>query len=306
MVADSEAVRLDAALAEIDWSLLPDGTISDRVPAPSGSLARISLGPQDGKRIVLVPGATGSKEDFLLMMPLFAAAGYRAESFDMAGQYQSATAGPENLQPPARHYTEELFVDDLLAVIGRGRTPVHLLGYSFAGTVAAMAAARRPDLVSTMTLLSAPPMSGRAFRGIKRVGRIAGRAGPRTSAAVMLRGIRWNATRVGPRRQAFVRARLRRTRLSSVRDIMGMMASTPALGEQVRDTGIPVLVAVGTGDLWPVARHREFAASLGADLAVYRTGHSPCETAPHQLVADMMSLFGGVDGPEVSGRPDVR
>lgn len=298
VVAELDPVRLDAELSEIDWTALPEGSERDRVSVPSGSLARISLGPVDGPRVVLVPGATGSKEDFVLMMPLLAAAGYRVEAFDMAGQYESTEAGPENLRPPGRRYTEDLFVNDLVAVLEQGRAPVDLLGYSFAGTVAAVATARRPELVSTLTLLSAPPMSGRAFRGIKRVGWLVGWAGPRVSAAVFRQGLRWNPTRVGPRRQEFVLARLRRTRTSSVRDIMGLMARTPDLVGPVRGSGVSILVAVGTGDIWPVERHREFAVSLGADFVVYRTGHSPCETTPHQLTADMLRLFTRARGSE--------
>jgi len=70
----------------VDWSAHPPGTERDWIAAPSGHLARISLGPSDGERVVLVPGVTGSKEDFILMMPLLAAAGYRVEAFDMAGR----------------------------------------------------------------------------------------------------------------------------------------------------------------------------------------------------------------------------
>lgn len=287
---------LDEQLTEIDWTVLPAGAVRDRVAAPSGSLARITLGPPGGRRVVLVPGATGSKEDFLRMMPLLAEAGYRVEAFDMAGHFQSVTAGPGQLALPTAHFTLELFINDLTAVVTQGSTPVHLLGYSFAGTVAAATAAHRPDVVSTLTLLGTPPMSGRVFRGIKRVGWLAGLAGPRLSAAVMLRGIRWNLTRVGRSRQAFVRARLHQIRRDTVRDIMRLMTATPDLVARLRAGAMPTLVAVGTGDLWPVELHREFAAALGADFAVYRAGHSPCETAPHQLVADMLRLFERVDG----------
>ena len=73
--------------------------------APSGALARVALGPAAGRRVVLVPGATGSKEDFVLMMPLFAAAGYRVESFDLAGQYESVDAGPVEPRPAAARGT---------------------------------------------------------------------------------------------------------------------------------------------------------------------------------------------------------
>ena len=54
---------------------------------------------------------------------------------------------------------------------------------------------------------------------------------------------------------------------------------------------VPKLVAVGEHDLWPRELHQRFAREIGARFAIYHTGHSPCETAPHQLVRDMLALF---------------
>jgi pimeloyl-ACP methyl ester carboxylesterase len=54
---------------------------------------------------------------------------------------------------------------------------------------------------------------------------------------------------------------------------------------------LPKLVAVGEHDLWPVELHSELAQSIGATLAVYPTGHSPCETSPNQLVRDLLALY---------------
>jgi len=293
---ETDPASLDRRLRAIDWTQWPSGAVRDHVAVPSGSLARIALGPPVGRRVVLVPGATGSKEDFLRVMPLLAAAGYRAESFDLAGQFESADAGPERISPPRERYDLDLFVDDLIAMLAQGPAPAHVLGYSFAGTVAAVAAARRPELVSTLTLLSTPPVSGRSLRGMKWVGWLAGQAPPRVSAATLLWGIRLNLAGGGRIRHDFMRDRLRRTRLDSVRDIMALMSDSPDVSAPLRGAGIPTLLAVGSRDLWPVRRHRVFADSLGATLAVYRAGHGPCETAPHQLTADMLRLFALADG----------
>jgi pimeloyl-ACP methyl ester carboxylesterase len=254
------------------------------------------MGPPDGRRVVLVPGATGSKEDFRRVMPLLAAAGYRAESFDLAGQFESAGAGPEHLAPPKDRYDLDLFLDDLLTVLKDREQPVHLLGYSFAGTVAAVAAARRPEMVSTLTLLSTPPLAGRVLRGMKWVGWLGRYASPPVSTAVLLWGIRLNLAGGGRMRHDFMRARLRHTRLDSVRDIMTLMTDTPDVSDMLRSASIPTLLAIGRRDLWPVRHHRAFADAVGAKLAVYRAGHGPCETAPHQLTADMLRLFAQVDG----------
>jgi len=290
MPAD-EAAALDAKIPDLDWQAFPPGTERTVFDAPSGPLARVALGPADGPRVVLVPGATGSKEDFVLMMPLLADAGFRVESYDLAGQYESWNAGPWNLDPPRAHYDERLFVDDLLAVLDDGAGDAHVLGYSFAATVAELALLERPDRFATLTLLSAPPEPGQAFRGVKRIGPISGLTSPRQGAALMLWGIRRNLNRVPPGRLAFVRERFALTRRESVDDIIGLMMRTPDLRTRLAASPVPKLVAVGEHDLWPRELHERFARQIGARFAVYPTGHSPCETAPHQLVRDMRALF---------------
>jgi pimeloyl-ACP methyl ester carboxylesterase len=284
-----EELAMDGALPDIEWRALPEGTGKDFFDAASGPLARISMGRVDAPRVVLVPGVTGSKEDFLLMLPLLAAAGFRVESYDLAGQYESAAAGPERLG--RSQYDHALFVADLLAVLESGRTPAHVLGYSFAGTVAQLAALDRPELFASLTFLSAPPLTGQAFRGVKRIGRFSNMTPPRAGASLLLWGVRNNLNRVPPRRIAFVRERFASTRRESVNDIIGLMMRTPDRRADTRALDIPKLVAVGAHDLWPLEQHDAFARDIDAQLAVYPTGHSPCETAPHQLTRDLRKLF---------------
>ncbi len=278
----AEALRLDEALPDLDWTELPPGTEKTWHEAPSGRLAMIALGDPSAPRVVLVPGVTGSKEDFILMMPLLARAGYRVESFDMAGQYESGEAGPENLVPPRRHYDHDLFVNDLVSVLEAGSAPVHVLGYSFAGTVSQIAFARRPELFASLTLKRLGPITGVTTGGV--------------GAALMIWGVKNNFTKVPPGRLAFVRHRFAYTRRQSVRDIITLMKKSPDLRDTLRDAPIPKLVAVGEHDLWPLSLHRELAESIGAQLAVYVTGHSPCETAPHQLVLDLLQTYESAAG----------
>lgn len=290
-VVIDDARALDEALPDVDWRQLPAGSERSWFDAPSGRLARIALGPVGGPRVVLVPGATGSKEDFVLMLPLFAAAGFRVESYDLAGQYESAEAGPWNLDPPRTRYDERLFVDDLLAFLDDGAGRAHVLGYSFAATLAELVLLERPDRFASLTLLSAPPEPGQAFRSIKRIGPISGFTSPRQGAALMIWGIRNNLNKVPPGRLAFVRERFALTRRESVDDIIGLMMRTPDVRADLMAAPVPKLVAVGEHDLWPRELHQGFAREIGARFAVYHTGHSPCETAPHQLVRDMLALF---------------
>ncbi len=301
VMSEAEARALDAAIGPIPWEVPPVGTEAVRYRVPSGELAGWALGDPDGPRIVLVPGATGSKEDFVLMLPLLARAGFRVEVIDLAGQFQSAEAGPERLLPPRERYDHELFVDDLVAVLGAGRAPAHLLGYSFAGTVAQLAAVRHPELVASLTLLTVPPVSGHVFRkasgyyGLLSV--VSMTVGPRGGAGILAWGIRTNKNHVDAQRHGFVMRRLEVTRWSSVVDIFRLMARTPDLADEVRALRIPKLVAFGSHDLWSSRAHRRYAARIGARTAEYPTGHSPCETAPHQLVRDMVRTIAAGPAP---------
>lgn len=290
------ARALDAAIGPTAWDVLPPGVERISYRVPSGELAGIAAGDPAHPRMVLVPGATGSKEDFILMLPLLAQAGFRVEAIDLAGQYESTEAGPERLDPPRERYDLELFVEDVLAVLRAGRTPVHLLGYSFAGIVAQVVAVRAPELVASLTLLTVPPVSGHVFR--KATGYYGGLmvasllVGARGGAGILVWGIRTNKNHVDDQRYRFVMDRLEVTRYSSVIDMFRLMSRAPDLVDAVRALPIPKLVAFGAHDLWSSRAHRRFVERIGAQEAEYATGHSPCETAPHQLVRDMVRVIG--------------
>ena len=282
-----EVSRLDDAIPDFDWTTVPDGAQRGWFSAPSGRLATLSMGDPTAQHVVLVPGVTGSKEDFVLMLPLLAAAGYFAIAYDMAGQYESRDAGP----PAGRRYDHALFVDDLLAVLETAPGPSHVLGYSFAGTVAQLAYVARPAAFASLTLLSTPPVPGQVYLSMRRHGWVSRISSTRLGAWIMITGVKNNYTKVPPGRLKFVRDRFELTRLQSVRDIIGLMRATPDLRAELAAATIPKLVAVGEHDLWPLAVHASFAEAIRARLAVYRTGHSPCETTPNQLVRDMLARW---------------
>lgn len=293
MTTIDDDLQRDRTIPDIDWRVFPPHTVRDTFDAPSGALARVHLGERDAPRVVLVSGVAGSKEDFVLLFPLFAAAGYQVESYDLAGHYESIDAGPALLDPPRDHYDYRLFLDDLIAVLEDGPTPAHVLGYSFAGLLAELALVERPDLFASLTLMSAPPATGQVFRGVKHIGPISDMP-PHRAAGLILWGIRYNLNRTPPQRIAFVRERMAATRRAAIDDVVGLMMTMPDISAEVAAIDIPKLIAVGEQDLWPTAQHTEYAQRIGARLAVYPTGHAPCETTPHQLVRDMLELFDSV------------
>ena len=291
------AALLDAELGDVDWASPPAGSRAMRIQAPSGHLAAWVMGDPGDPWIILVPGATGSKEDFSLMMPDLVDAGYFVLSYDMAGQYGSAAAGPENLVPPRLHYDYGLFVDDFVAVLESARKPAHVVGYSFAAIVVQIAFSVRPELFLSLTLLSCPPEPGQSFRGVSRIGRFSSWANGRIGAAVLIWGIRRSFVRVPRSRRRFVNYRFRFTRRASVRDIYVLMKNVPDLRSLLADAALPKFVAVGEHDLWPLRLHRLFAQAIGARIAVYRGGHSPSETSPHQFARDLLALYAKEEGP---------
>lgn len=286
-VTAHDPAQLDAEVPhDLDWTVPPAGSVASRFAAPSGELAVISLGDPADPRVVLVPGVSGSKEDFALVLPVLAASGYYVQSYDLAGNYESADAAP----PDGTPYSYELFADDLIAFLESGG-PAHLLGYSFAGTIAQIVTVQRPDLVRSLALLATPPQPGNGFRGVKILGPFTWMATGGIGASLMRWGIVTNKNKVPQTRLDFVRLRFEKTTMRSMADIITLMKRAPELRPPLRDAPIPKLVAVGLHDLWPVELHADLAQRIGARLAVYDTGHSPCETTPHQLARDLLELY---------------
>ncbi|WP_328396799.1 alpha/beta hydrolase [Streptomyces sp. NBC_00390] len=100
---------------------------------------------------LLLPGYTGSKEDFIAMLEPLTEAGYRAVAVDGRGQYESV--GPEDQQA----YAQEELAKDVLAQAAAVGGPVHLVGHSLGGQIsrAAVLLDRTPFL--TFTLMSSGP-----------------------------------------------------------------------------------------------------------------------------------------------------
>jgi pimeloyl-ACP methyl ester carboxylesterase len=87
-----------------------------------------AAGPCELGTAVLVPGYTGSKEDFIAILGQLTAAGRRVIALDQRGQYQ--TAGPDD---PDAYDLRELGAD--VAALCAATQAAHLLGHSFGGLV---------------------------------------------------------------------------------------------------------------------------------------------------------------------------
>jgi pimeloyl-ACP methyl ester carboxylesterase len=124
-------------------------------------------GPPAGEAplVLLLHGFPQTRHTWRHQVPALAAAGYRAVAPDQRGYSPGARPEPADLG----HYSIDRLVGDVLALGdangGRGR-PFHLVGHDWGGAVAWMVAARHPDRLASLTVLSRPHPGAfrRAFR----------------------------------------------------------------------------------------------------------------------------------------------
>ncbi len=132
---------------------LPEGTRRTTVETARGSFAALdampAAGPASSGSALLIPGYTGSKEDFIAILGQLAAAGRRVIAIDLRGQYQ--TDGPDD---PAGYGLAELGAD--VTAVAEATEASHLLGHSFGGLVA-RAAVLDGYAPASLTLLSSGP-----------------------------------------------------------------------------------------------------------------------------------------------------
>ncbi|MFI1481073.1 alpha/beta fold hydrolase [Streptomyces sp. NPDC020747] len=138
----------------------PPGTRAYRLGTARGEFAVIEAGSPEKGTALLLPGFTGSKEDFISLHEPLAAAGYRTVAVDGRGQYE--TPGPTDDETP---YAQAELAQDVLAQIdaltgtptGGPQERVHLVGHSFGGQVARAAVLLDPPRFRSLTLMSSGP-----------------------------------------------------------------------------------------------------------------------------------------------------
>jgi len=276
---------------------LPAGAQARRVDVPGGPLAAVEAAPTgagDRAPVVLVPGFTGSKEDFREVLAPLAAAGHRAIAYDQRGQHESI--GPQD----AAAYAVEALAADLLALVDAlDAGPVHVVGHSFGGLVARAAALERPEALRSLVLLCSGP---------------AALTGPRVATLPLLRPVieqggmpalvqavdamnaadpRWLALPVEV--QAFLRRRMLASSGPGLVAMADALTSEPDRVDELRASGIPVLMCHGEGDdAWTPALQKAMAERLGAAYAVVPDAqHSPAVENPTATVRTLTDFFVG-------------
>jgi pimeloyl-ACP methyl ester carboxylesterase len=261
---------------------LPEGIHARTVDVPGGPLAVLDADPvgDPSGTVVLVPGFTGSKEDFRLLLEPLAAAGYRAVAVDQRGQFESP--GPEELSA----YTTEALATDLVALVkSLGDGPVHLVGHSFGGLVGRAAVLQDTSAFRSLLLMDSGPS---ALTG--------GRADvlPFMKQILLEGGVEavWEAHQSLPPHpdkpavtaevHEFLEARMHGNTPSSLIGMCDSLLSEPDRVDELREADLPMLVVYGEkDDAWLPAVQDEMAERLGcAAVVITEAWHSPAAENP--------------------------
>jgi pimeloyl-ACP methyl ester carboxylesterase len=267
-----------------------------RLAAISGEIAALVATPPEGTTrrlpVLLVPGYTGSKEDFWHLLPLLARAGHPATAIDLRGQYESG--GPDD---PAAYSIKALAGDVTSLLPGSA----HLVGHSFGGLICRQAVLDGGPARS-LTLLSSGPA---ALGGTK------GQLIEAMRPFLVEQGVPavWEASKamdaaepaiapVSPAVAAFLE---RRFLASPAAALLGMGEAVITASDQTEElaaTRLPTFVVHGdTDDAWPLDAQREMARRLGArQLEIPGCGHSPAVDDPDATADALLDFWAAVDG----------
>lgn len=279
---------------------LPERVRSASLTTARGSFAILEAQPTRGvsyrRPALLIPGYTGSKENFLPMLEPLAAAGRTVVAVDQRGQYQSPHAASRTGYAPAQLAADVLAMVD---AIGQDAGGVHVVGHSMGGLIAREAVLQRSAGVLSLTLLGSGPGTigghrAAALRSLLAVLDPADGAEPDDPGllAARIRQV-WHEQQEPEARAegidehiiAFLRERTLRTCPVSLivlaRYLLNCPNRTSELSELVR-SGLPAMVVYGENDdAWPAAVQDLMARRLGAERScIPGAAHSPAIDAP--------------------------
>jgi len=268
---------------------LPAGVRRTEIRTGRGAFAALAAQPVHGvcerETALLVPGYTGSKEDFIAVLDLLAADGRRVFAIDMRGQYQT--------QPG--DYSPESLAADITAVAGTTGAR-HLLGHSYGGLVArdAVLDSIAADLFS-FTLMSSGPGALTGPRAAELISTIHALSG-RTLADIWDTVLEPQAIAAGVPAviREFLRARTLATDHNGLLCMASNLLSAPdRTDELAKLAALPMLVVYGENDnTWSPVLQEEMAHRLGASrVCIPGAVHSPNVEAPATTASTLNSFW---------------
>ncbi|MFE5258892.1 alpha/beta fold hydrolase [Streptomyces coelicoflavus] len=234
--------------------------------------------------VMMLPGFTGSKEDFTLLHRPLGARGYRTVAVDGRGQYESA--GPEHDEAA---YARPELARDVLAQVAALGTRVHLLGHSLGGQIARAAVLLDHAPFLSLTLVSSGParISESQRQRVKLL---------RDALDTMTMAQVWTVMQTmeppeeagapapahGPAEPARLRERWLGTRPAQLLATGRQLCTEPDRVAELADVPLPYHVLSGAyDDTWPVPLLDDMAVRLDARRTVVAGAeHSPNTDRP--------------------------
>jgi pimeloyl-ACP methyl ester carboxylesterase len=242
----------------------------------------VAEGVEERGVALLLPGFTGSKEDFTLLHEPLAARGYRTVAVDGRGQFESD--GPVEDQSA---YAQEELARDVLAQAAALGTQVHLVGHSLGGQIARAAVLLDHSPFRSLTLMSSGPgrISDSQQERVKLL---------RDALGVMAMDEVWIAIEAmgppeeaggparGPGDQAQLRRRWLGTKPAQLLATGRQLCVEPDRVAELAAVPLPFHVLSGAfDDTWPVPDLDDMARRLGARRTVVSGAeHSPNTDRP--------------------------
>ncbi|MEO6715238.1 MAG: alpha/beta fold hydrolase [Mycobacteriales bacterium] len=261
-----------------------------RYDARAASIAVCELG-DDGDPVLFVPGYTGGKEDFVALADDVVAAGFRYLAMDQRGQYES-TAGDD-----AADFTIASLAEDLREIVRAIGAPVHLVGHSFGGLVARAAVIADPGLARSFTAMSSGPgiLTGPRAESILALEPVLQASGAAAVYDVIEAGAAQDPTRAPstPEVAAFMRRRFVAANPVGLAVMGRALLEVPDTVDELRATGVPLLVLHGTvDDSWAPDVQADMAWRLGArHVVIDGAEHSPAAEKPAETAAALIAFW---------------
>jgi pimeloyl-ACP methyl ester carboxylesterase len=265
---------------------LPDGTRRATVVTARGEFAVLdampAAGPCELGTALLVPGYTGSKEDFIAILGQLAAAGRRVIAVDQRGQYE--TAGSDD---PDAYDLRELGAD--ITALVEATHAAHLLGHSFGGFVVREAVLGGCTPAS-LTLLSSGPAAlpgPRAEELHFMLNYLDGTptSGLRDKVAEVWNGVlKPEAVTAGVAHpvMAFLEERMLANNPTGLVTMATHLLKAEDKTAELAARGIPAFVLYGEDDnAWPTTQQRDMASVMSAErTCIPGAAHNPNVEAP--------------------------
>ena len=254
----------------------------------------------EGPLVVLAHGMGDNRNAYRFLVPVLTAAGYRVANTDLRGLGESGTGWPS--------YTRTDTAADLIALIRHLGGPAVIVGHSFAGGAATIAAAQAPELVRAVVEIApftlVPKLSFSAFLTNRRYRR----GGVRLIGAGLTGSVGvWKSylNVAFPGRKPADYAQAVAALAANLRE-PGRMAATQKMG-RARPTDAaaalgsircPALVIMGSLDSdWPDPKAEgdriaaAMPAGLGRVVMIDGAGHYPHTQFPDQVAAALLPFL---------------